>query len=99
MYFDFQPVRRGGTCIAIAAGVPLGRFAEVAADVALAALGGLHEALHFMVALPGAFSFRGVFDLADKKRVQAGVLFLPEEEAIGGEGIAAGAASFLVILL
>ena len=69
------------------------------ADVALAALRGLHETLNFVVALPGTFLFAGIFDFADEEGVQASVFPLPEEKAIGGEGVAPGAACLLVILL
>ena len=71
----------------------------MAADVVLAALVGLHETLDFVIALPGAAFFSGVFDVADKEGLQTGVFFLPEEKAIGRERVAAGAACFLVILL
>src|SRR5260370_35241851 len=95
--FDFQPVRSCRAGIAIAAGLPFGFLAKVQANVALAALAGLHETLDFVITLPGAGFLRGVFDFADKKGVQAGVCFLPERTAIGGEGGAAGAARFLGI--
>ncbi len=71
----------------------------MAADLTLAALSGLHEAFDFMVALPGTFFFGGILDFADEKSVQAGVFLLPEQEAIGGEGIASRAARFLIVLL
>src|SRR5207244_9997461 len=85
--FHFQPIRRVRAGIAIAAGIPLGSFAEVAADVVLAALVGLHETLDFVIALPGAAFFSGVFDVADKEGLQTGVFFLPEEKAIGRERV------------
>src|SRR6266849_3565591 len=99
IYFDFQPVGRCRAGIAITAGVPLGNFAEVAANVALAALFGLHESLDFVVAVPSTFFFARIFDFADKKGVQARVFFLPEQKAIRGECVAAGSARLLVILL
>src|SRR5216683_2873538 len=52
--FDFQPVRSCRAGIAIAAGLPFGFLAKVQADVALAALLGLHKTLDFAVTLPGA---------------------------------------------
>src|SRR5260370_32998079 len=78
--FDFQPVGRGRAGIAIAAELPLGNFAEVAADVALPALFGLHETLDFVVALPGAVFFTRILDFADKKGAQTGVSFVAEVE-------------------
>ena len=68
-------------------------------NVALAAAFGLHELLDFAVALPGAFFLRIVFDFSVEVGVEAGIFFLPEQEAIGGEAVTAGAACFLVILL
>src|ERR1700720_4464354 len=99
IYFDFQPVGRCRAGIAITAGVPLGNFAEVTANVALAALFGLHETLDFVVALPSTIFFARIFDFADKKSMQARVFFLPEQKAIGGERVAPRAACFLVVLL
>src|SRR5260370_31410615 len=96
---DFQPVWPGDANIAVAAGFPFGSFAEVAADVALPALRGLHETLDFMVALPGALLLGRVFDLADKKPVQARILSFPEQKAISRQRVSTGAARFLVILL
>src|SRR5260370_36746373 len=69
--FGFQPVWHRRANIAVAAGFPLGSFAEVAADVALPGLRGLNENLDFGVTRPTALLLRRVFDVADKKPLQA----------------------------
>src|SRR5260370_29788809 len=51
--FGFQPVWHGRANIAVAAGLPLGSFAEVAADAALPAPRGMHQTLAILVKPPG----------------------------------------------
>src|SRR5260370_14535437 len=68
--FGFQPVWHRRANIAVAAGFPLGSFAEVAADVAFPALRGLQETLDLLVALPLALLLTMVFDLADNTPLQ-----------------------------
>lgn len=55
--------------------------------------------LHAVIALPGAVFFLRVANLVDEEGAQGVVFLLPEEIAVGGEAIAAGAAGFLIELL
>ena len=96
---DVEPVGHVAADVAHIAALPLGGLAEVSADLQMAAAGALDEAAHGVVALPGALLFRRILQLVDEIRQQAGVLGLPEQDAIGGQAVAAGAARFLVILL
>ena len=73
----FQRFVRSAADVAVAAGLPLGRFAEVAADLQLAALFGIHEIADVEITLPGTVSFLLVGDLLHEVRQQGGVLFLP----------------------
>ena len=59
----------------------------------------LDEAPHGVVPLPGALLLAGSFSLFDEVGQQARVLRLPQQHAIGGQPVAAGAARFLVKLL
>ena len=65
----------------------------------MAALFGFHEGANDVVALPGAVALGRVADLVGEIAEQAGVLLLPQQDAIGGIAIAAGAAGLLIILL
>ena len=78
---------------------PLGSLPEVIADFFVAAIVRLHKSADGVIALPGAVALGGVGDLVGEKSEQAGVLFLPEHDAVGGLAIASGASGFLVILL
>ena len=69
------------------------------ADIFLAAAFGGHEFLHAVIALPGAIFFLRVANLIDEEGAQGIVFFLPEEEAIGGQAVATGAAGLLIELL
>jgi hypothetical protein len=85
--------------VADAATLPLHNFAKVFADIFLAAALGGDEFLHSVIALPGAIFFLRVSNLIDEEGAQGIVFLLPEEEAIGGQAVASGAAGLLIELL
>ena len=94
-----EPLRLGAANIAHAAGFPLRRLAEMEADLPMAARGGLGEAPHSVISLPGSLPFRRIGDTVDEMRQQSRIALLPEQDAIGRSAIAPRASGLLVILL
>ena len=82
----------------IAAG-PFRELAEVGADVEMAAAAALYKIADVTVALPGAVTLGGILKLIDEIREQAGILGLPEKDAIGGQPVPSCAAGLLINLL
>src|SRR5437773_1585507 len=74
-------------------------FAEVFADLPLAAGIRIGEGSDDVVAVPCAVPLLGIADLLHEMGQQRGVLFLPEQNAVGGIAIATGTPGFLVVLL
>ena len=72
-------------------------FAEVGKEGLSAAGAGLGVAGHLVEFLAGGGLFVGVFDLVDEVGLFGGVASVEEEQAIGGQAIAAGATGFLVV--
>jgi len=69
------------------------------ANSALPALPGIYEFFYALKALPGSPLFRLPRNLVDEISLAEEIGALPEQKAIGGKGVASGAACFLVILL
>ena len=69
------------------------------ANKALAALSGIYEFFYAVKALLGSLLLHRLRNLAYEVSLSAEIAASPEEEAIGGERVAAGASRFLVILL
>src|SRR5258708_7972823 len=64
----------------------------------MAALTGFGESTDGVIALPGTIALAGVENLVGEKAEQSGVLFAPEQNAVGGSAVTAGASGFLIIL-
>ncbi len=90
-------VRQPGADIAFSARSPFGAFAEVRANFELPADIAVDEVPDFVETLPGALFFPVIADLGNEKADSGLIALLPEQKAIGGVSVAAGAARFLVI--
>ena len=71
----------------------------MSAYLAVPAVMRIDEASNLVIALPRPLFFRGIGDLLDEVRQQAGVPLLPQQNANCRLSIATGAAGFLVVLL
>jgi hypothetical protein len=63
------------------------------ADFTMTAIRRFHEAANGMVALPGTLFLGGVDNLLDEVCQQTSIPFLPEQETVGGQAVATGAAA------
>src|SRR5258707_859790 len=81
-----------------AAGFPLWRLAEVGADLQMPASLPFNKLADLVVTLPRALFLQRISDLIDEVCQQSYIALLPEQDAVGGQAIPAGAAGFLVIL-
>src|SRR5208282_977378 len=84
-----EPGKARAADVARAAGIPLRIFAEMGADLEVAADARFREPDNVAIAVPGAVLFFAVLDFLDEVGEEAEIALLPEQNAVGGQAVAA----------